>query len=837
MKALNHLGRTAAILLAVLSFTGCNDFPEDDFHKKKEEPLPEEQDKYTFLRKQRENAPKVAPHPDAPDRIAVEELIVDRPEFQSLLKKFDPEKITANQDMAPSDPELADKPTPRFYDDLILLNGDEKVKVSLAFNSAPLVDVLPLFADILGFDFIADSELRGVVTVNFNSSMTRRELWEAFDKMLFLAGAGAVRSGYVVRIMPLSKMPQQGDIRAVSRGDGTSEVLFYPLKNNAVNEITNQIRPFLGTNSVIVPLPRQNALLISDVSSNIPKLKQILDVADQPVKTSRARAILYAKYITPTKLVAELATILPILGFPVSLAGTSNADQPGFIQLNGVDRLQLVMASAANAEAIGEVKRWVQILDNSMADDREQVYIYKVMCGRADHLILALSAIFNITGSSMVVSTTSTGATQTQVQQITQSRQQASVNLNNLAAMSNSMQNTTVDRNSNIFELPVKVFSDGYNNRLVIRTTPRVYSIMRAVLERLDVVPSQVLLQVLIMEVTLTDTTQFGIEYSYRTGSDNFGTLSSINYDASTASSSSNPPVVPTGQGANFAIFNPGNPEEKFGSITALAGKNNVKVVASPQMLVSSNTKATINVGQTIPTLSQTSSSTINPDTVTNTVENKDTGIILTVTPQVTSTNLINLDISQEFSKAVTNTYSKIDSPIINKRTITTTMTIGNGRTMIIGGIIQEELQDNLNTVPFLGNIPFLRRLIGETDYQAKRVELLVLITGYIINEQSPLEDIIRRYNESVRAINTFEARIAHEHEKDMEQLRKAKEEEMKKEAEKLRKAAAAGAARAGKNKAGDGKIEVGGPGTEERKPPAAGNGGEETKADQTEKK
>ncbi len=781
MKTFNYF-QAAALLAAMLSFSGCIDFPDDDFYKKKEEPLPEESDKYTFLKRQRENAPKVAEKENLPENIAVDNLIVDRPEFQSLLKKFDPEKVTVSNDTAPSDPALADKPAPRFYDDLILLNGDEKVKVSLAFNSAPLVDVLPLFADILGFDFIADSELRGVVTVNFNSNMTRRELWEAFDKMLFLAGAGAVRSGYVIRIMPLAKMPQQGDIRAVSRGDGTSEVLFYPLKNLAVNEITNQLKPFLGTNSVVVPLARQNALLISDVSANIPKLKQILDVADQPVKTSRSRAIIYAKYITPTKLIAELATIMPILGFPISLAGTNNADQPGYIQLNGVDRLQLVMASAANAEAIGEVKRWVQILDNSMADDREQVYIYKVMCGRADHLIQALSAIFNVTGSSLVVSTTTSGATQTQVQQITQSRQQTTVNSNNLAAMSNSMLNTTVDRNSNVFELPVKVFSDGYNNRLVIRTTPRVYSIMRAVLERLDVVPAQVLLQVLIMEVTLTDSTKFGVEYSYQTGDGNLGSLSSINYNAATSSSSTD---IPTGQGANFAIFNPDNPSEKFGAITALAGNSNVKVVASPQMLVSSNTKATINVGETIPILTQTSGSTINPDTITNTVDNEDTGIILTVTPQVTSNDLINLDISQEYSKAVTNTYSDIDSPVINKRTITTTMTIGNGRTMIIGGIIQEEIQDDLNTIPFIGNIPFLRRLVGQTDYQAKRVELLVLITGYIINEKSPLEDIIRRYNESVRSINKFEARIANEHEKDMERLRKQKLEELAEQSEK----------------------------------------------------
>ena len=114
-------------------------------------------------------------------------------------------------------------------------------------------------------------------------------------------------------------------------------------------------------------------------------------------------------------------------------------------------------------------------------------------------------------------------------------------------------------------------------------------------------------------------------------------------------------------------------------------------------------------------------------------------------------------------------------------------MTIANGQTMVIGGMIQEKNTDRISSIPLIADIPFLRRLFGNTEQGVSRTEMLVLITGYIINEKSPVEEMVRRYNNAVRTLSTFERNLEEDHQKDVENLKRIKAER-----EELRRAAAA---------------------------------------------
>jgi len=136
----------------------------------------------------------------------------------------------------------------------------------------------------------------------------------------------------------------------------------------------------------------------------------------------------------------------------------------------------------------------------------------------------------------------------------------------------------------------------------------------------------------------------------------------------------------------------------------------------------------------------------------------KDSGITLTVTPQVTSTDLITLKLNQTLSAAsMMQVSSTTSAPKLTNREVDTSMTIHNGQTMIIGGLIQETGTDTLQSLPIINEIPFLRRLFGNTDSSLTRTEILLMITGHIINEKSRMEDMIRRYNDALEAINDFE--------------------------------------------------------------------------------
>jgi general secretion pathway protein D len=189
-----------------------------------------------------------------------------------------------------------------------------------------------------------------------------------------------------------------------------------------------------------------------------------------------------------------------------------------------------------------------------------------------------------------------------------------------------------------------------------------------------------------------------------------------------------------------------------------------VKVISSPQVLAISHNKAKISVGSRVPLVqSEISNSqsvvTTASDTSTSLVRNieyYETGIILEVTPHVSRGGRITLDVSQTVSEAVNNTTSAIDSPEISERLIETSMSIRDGQTIIIGGMIKEQMVDNLDTVPFIGKIPILGRLVGDSDLTVKRTELLMLITGTVINENTRLQSLLKRYRETVEHLKEF---------------------------------------------------------------------------------
>ena len=637
---------------------------------------------------------------------------------------------------------------PRFYDDFILTNGDEEVTASLVFNSAPLLDVIPAFADILGFNFVADSNLKSTVTLNLNSKMTRKELWNTFDRMLFIAGAAATVEDSLLRITPLAQLSRQPG--------GNGEIYYYAFKNSTAKEVVAQIRPFLGAGSACVELARPNAILICDEQSNMPKIKTLLATIDQNSRSSWPREAIKCNYVLPTKLVEELQNVLPILGFTVTKTNEKNSP-PGAIQLVGVDRVGVLVVSAATREALDEIRKWVAIFDSSESIDQERVFVYKVTHGKAAQLAEALSVVYNTTGSTLTVDTSTGNSRTTQIN--TSSRNRTTTSTSN-----RNNQNNRLNASSSLYDNNVRMFADGVLNRLVFRTTPRTYASIKALLDRLDIVPPQVLLQVLIVEVTLTESTKFGIEFSAAGSINGNKTLLGTNYSelSNFFTTGTNGTVTPTpipnspNDGFSFALVNPDNPQEKFGYLRALAGNGDIKVISSPQLLVSSHKEAVIQLGDRVPYISQGTTDTSSNGTLIQNYDYENTGVILTVTPQITSTNLISLDIKQELSSVVKTTSSNINSPTFSKRVIETNMTIANGRTMILGGLIQERKTDYLDSIPIINQIPILRRLFGNTNANVERTELLVLISGYIINEKSPVEEMIKRYNDSLNSLNGF---------------------------------------------------------------------------------
>lgn len=754
MKKSNWLIAMAVLLL---TFCGCEMFREQKKEEKKKE-----KKELTFLQKGVVKDPNTA-------KKEKDEVVYKTEQFPGLpdktLKAMEQKAATPAKTVPASTKDVP------YYEDFILMDADQSLAVSLVFNSAPVLDVIPAFADVLGFNFVSDAELKNTVTLNINSNMTKRELWQTFDRMLNLAGATVRVDGSMLRIIPISKMARQSDLNINTKSG--KEVCYYPLKNTTAKDVVNQLKPFLSKDAAISELTRPNAILLSDSAENVKKLQQILDLIDRNGKNTWPRLVMRCDNILPSKIVDELKVVFPVLGFYVQQT-TDRTEQPGSVQLTAIDRLQLIIGAAATPQAVEEIRKWIKILDSAMSLDQERVFVYKVLHGKADRLLKGLANIYNTSGQSLTIDS-DTGNVKTEninSQNTASTRRTTSTTGNNNSTRNNTVNNaanTSTDQASNLFETPVRIFADGELNRLVIRTTPRTYASIKALLDRLDIVPAQVLLQVLVVEVTLDKSTEFGLELSGM-GSINgnavaFGTnYSKMNAFTQTVNTATGlTETIPNREnGGGIQIYNPDN-MQKFGYIKALAKTGNLKVVSSPQVLVSSYKEAEIWVGRKVPYISSAitdTASTGSNSTVYNaSVDFEEIGIRLTITPEVTSKDYISLDVKQEVSDIDdTTTYNnQTSAPVFSYRTVETNMTIQNGKTMVIGGLIKETKKDSLESLPLINSIPLLRRLFGSTDASAQRSEILLLITGTIVHEKSQVEEMVKKYNDALKTLNDFD--------------------------------------------------------------------------------
>ena len=712
----------------------------------------QEQEKREAEKRRKEWFKNADGKPISEQRSIEHELLTEEPSALSDRKKPEnPYPIYTEREKTEEPP--VTPPKERF-------DGREKIKAEFDFNGATVTDVIPVFAELLKFNYLLDGKLNGTVTLSLKDELTRRQLWELLRQVMQTSNIYLTRQDNMIHFRPVEAIAQ------AAAGDGVNsdaEVALFRLKNIGAKETASQIGQFLSPGLKPVELEERNLLLVVDTKENLRKVRQIVAQLDRPLRQGWAKMVIPCRNIDVSRLAKEAADVLPVLGFPVAL--NSDKPRPEEIQLTTVERLQIIVASAANYEALEELGRWINILDQSETGDQERMFIYNILNGNAEELVKALAVMFPVEGETLTASTGSSGGSSSSGSGELFSSS-ASASTSKTTTQSGSVKSaaktgTQEEGPANLFEVPVKVFADAVNNRLIIRTKPRTYTMIKALLGKIDTIPPQVLFQVLVVDVSLNDSVKFGVEFMMKGGSGNVTTQGGTNFSGLTPGSGQN-----SQSGGKFWIYNPKNPDQKFGYINALAGKTNVKVISSPQVLIASNNEAKISVGSKVPIVNSeiTNTQSIitnNNDSSTNLVRNiqyQDTGVILKITPKVTRGGRIAIKLAQTVSEADSNTLSDIDSPVIKEQIIETAMSLRDGQTIICGGIIREKSTDNLSTLPGLGGIPFLRRLFGDTDISTDRTEMMILITGYIVSEDSHLEELVKRYEQAVDALIDFHA-------------------------------------------------------------------------------
>ena len=605
-------------------------------------------------------------------------------------------------------------------------------EVILNFVDADIEEVArAVLADTLGESYVVDPLVTGSVTLHTSRPMALDELPALLETVLQINGAALLVDDGVYSILPAGSAAMGGLSpvvhdrgRAVRAGYGLHVV---PLSFISADEVETLLRPFVPAGSVVQVDRTRNLVLLSGPAEQVTTALELIELFDVDWLAGMSMALYPLLSANAETLAGELQLIF---------GGADGGLLDGLLRFVPIPRLQAIMVISSQPRYLARAKRWIDELDRGADSDLPGLHIYYVQFGNAANLAAILRETFRAGGVTVPAVSLAPGYQSSSLRREPddplvaglddRSNDAAGVGYSPAVARSPSYSSTSSE---------LLIAADEVTNSLVIRATPHVYRNIREALEQLDVMPLQVLIEATIAEISLRDQLQYGLQWFFKVGGID-ARLSQVDSGAAAQ-----------GFPGFSAVLSSGNDVRVV--LNALDTLTDVNVISSPQLLVLDNQTARLQVGDEVPVAVQQSRSTTDPDApIVNTIEQRDTGVILEVTPRVNASGLTILQIDQEVSRVTSTTTSGIDSPTINQRRLTSTVAVHSGETVAMGGLIQETRNDSKSGVPILSRLPVLGPLFGTTNNDTQRTELLVLLTPKVLYDREDarrITDDLRR--------------------------------------------------------------------------------------------
>lgn len=623
------------------------------------------------------------------------------------------------------------QPTPAIGQPVTRLRSGD---VSLNFPGADVQAVAKaVLGDLLGLQFTISPEIHTPVTVVTQRPIARADVFRLFEASLANADLAVTQRGGVYAILPLAQARGQAPLVAGETPGFATEVIH--LNYVGAEEFRRLIDPILP-NVITQTDTGRNTIAVSGTSGQRASIRDLVRQFDVDWLRGTSFALFVPQRTDSRLIVPELDKLINANGAPTR----------GLVRLIAMDRLNGILAISTQRQYLDDVRRWVEVLDREGQSSERRIYVYRVQNGRSADLARVLATAFGGRGGGPVSSTESernsrlnaqTGPVRDDLgspaavrsgnsafgQPTGMASSSAGDTLSAPANPNNVTSGGPVNVDIQTEDLRAKISSDETNNAIVVYATPRDYAVVEDALRKLDVAPSQVMIEAAIVEVTLNDQLQYGVQWQFS------GTPSTATLAAAPTTGLS---IAPTTLAQGFNYFY--SHSTIAASLTALETLTKINVVSAPKLMVLNNQTASLQVGDQVPTLSATSTSTIGSNApVVNSIEYRDTGIILKITPRVNSGGVVLLDLSQEVSAVTPTTGVLINSPTISTRKIATSVAVQDGEVIALGGLISNSVQDRQSGVPFLSRVKILKHLFGSTDNQHNKTELIVLLRPRVV--------------------------------------------------------------------------------------------------------
>ncbi len=649
----------------------------------------------------------------------------------------------------------------------------QSVHVELAFDNADLYEVLDLtLYDLFGLSYMVDPTLKSTVSFHITGDFTRDQFINTFNQALQLNNLSIVRgSGNIYKILPRAN--SAGSANApMSVADETGLVgdvtrLIRLRYVSAASAATN-VTPFLSKGAPIVQDAVNNAILITDTAENISRAVAILGVIDIEYFADLSWQIFPVKEVDASIIATDLDSVLQAGG----LFKRQGVAEGGF-EIFPIKTMNAIMVVTRWPSILTLVQDWLSAMDR-MTDSETNVFVYFVENGSALDISDVLQQVFlGKTGaarsSRSTAGTTGTGKTSGTKSKMGSSSSSGSSS-GGLGALSSasSQQKTAQSQSKQTIVRPtatggaktggdddfagtVEIIPDEANNAIVFKASNRDYKRVLTVLKQLDTQPRQVLINVLVAEITLSGSVSYGIEWFLNK---NIGSLggSSGDYtaqgalDAKGVTRGINTPLG-AANGFFFTVYDP--VDFLRGLVFALGSDSDVNILSSPNILALDNKEASIEVGTDVPTVTGTTTSTINTNSVTNTVQYRKTGILLTVTPHINSSGLVKMELVQEVSD-VGEFNKDLNNYTFLTRIANTSLVVEDNQTVVMAGLMRTKKNNSQSGIPFLKDIPVLGYLFGGLTKANEKTELVMMITPHVIKNRSEADQITREFSQKV---------------------------------------------------------------------------------------
>jgi len=609
------------------------------------------------------------------------------------------------------------------------LAQEQTWKINL--KNADINEFVSQIAAITGKTFVVDPRVKGKVTVISNASLNEHDVYELFLSVLRVHGFAAIETSGVVRVQLNTLAKQSGSPMDDAKEIGGEELVTRVIAAQYVdsNELVKTLRPMIPQYGNISAITNPNVVIISDHAENVVRLMRLIEKIDVP---GDERVV-----VVPLKdaWVGNIVELLQKLA-PEQLG--QNAKGPQSIQIIANERNNSLVLRG-KTRPIAEIQKLIAELDQP-ATERGATQVVYLSHADAKNVAEILRSL--ITGQ-----TSGTGG-----------------------GGGGGGGAATVAVSS---PTKVNIQADESLNALVIRADPSDMGEIMDIVQGLDVRRTQVLIEAAIVEISIDNTLNYGVDFA---AIDRDGTTPII----STALSPALATIVNALNGATDANGNPIPPIAVAGAVTtptlaavkldangfsfaavlqAIATSSNANLLSTPSILTLDNEEAKILVGQEVPfrTGSYTTNTT-GADNPFTTIQRKDVGLTLTVTPHIHEGKVLRLEVAQEVSNIVpaslaTSTNALADV-VTNKRTINTTVLADDRQTIALGGLIEDDITDTKKKVPLLGDIPWLGKLFQNVQKEHIKRNLLVFLRPTVLRNQEEASAATERKYEKVWEVN-----------------------------------------------------------------------------------